>query len=628
MVYCGKPSRGCQMCRTRRIKCDETKPTCNQCAKSRRQCPGYKDDFDLVFRNETQATERRARKASNGKKGNNQIVISSSQPVFNTDDDGDSFIPSGSDKETGMVRLAPMVLSIPVEEQAPCYFLENFVVASTNAVDTPRGYFDFLAPLMKNEGPEDHLTLAFNAASLAALANRPNTRSKLDMKQMAMASYAKALKATNLALQSPTLQKTDQTLAAILMLGFYETVCTNNTNPAAWYSHVNGAIQIVRMRGKKQLRTKVGQSLFQVVRTQMVINCMTSSKVPSMGADWWTPDIGEDYGVAITRIKLHIAELRAEMNDTLSTCPRTPEYFQMVADIMRRAHVMEQEYHEWEASLPEWWRPKTVAWVDNHAATDFSKSEVCPGKVESYHNIWVATIWNHARVARIGASGIIVRCAAWMCSPVDYRTTPEYAHATRLCVDLVTDIISSVPFHLGWDIGKGGSLSSADPLSFEAGLEAFSNPKGYGGFFALWPLFVCSTADYITDSQRAWVKGRMMYISETLGLNHAKVLAGFQIRVPSMIIRRDNIGRTPQSQIMAAHVYTPPSPNAPKSGQVINMNSHGNTANAMNGYTMSPLQQRELMQKEIFEKERLSLLKKAGDNQPEVEKLMAKYLAV
>src|SRR5690625_4379608 len=112
MVYCGKPSRGCQMCRTRRIKvtwpcsiwthetcsplttqCDETKPTCNQCAKSRRICPGYKDEFDLVFRNETQATERRARKANKkaleqkyGKDAeSSESSASSSSPASSTD---------------------------------------------------------------------------------------------------------------------------------------------------------------------------------------------------------------------------------------------------------------------------------------------------------------------------------------------------------------------------------------------------------------------------------------------------------------------------------------------------------------------------------------------------------------
>lgn len=31
---------GCQTCRARRVKCDEGKPECNNCIKSRRQCEG------------------------------------------------------------------------------------------------------------------------------------------------------------------------------------------------------------------------------------------------------------------------------------------------------------------------------------------------------------------------------------------------------------------------------------------------------------------------------------------------------------------------------------------------------------------------------------------------------------
>ena len=31
---------GCQTCRTRRIKCDEGKPECHNCMKSKRQCSG------------------------------------------------------------------------------------------------------------------------------------------------------------------------------------------------------------------------------------------------------------------------------------------------------------------------------------------------------------------------------------------------------------------------------------------------------------------------------------------------------------------------------------------------------------------------------------------------------------
>lgn len=38
----------------------------------------------------------------------------------------------------------------------------------------------------------------------------------------------------------------------------------------AWGSHIEGAIQLVKARGKKQLRTKTGLLLFIAVRTMMV----------------------------------------------------------------------------------------------------------------------------------------------------------------------------------------------------------------------------------------------------------------------------------------------------------------------------------------------------------------------
>lgn len=52
---------------TRALQCDEARPTCGNCAKSGRDCPGYPDEFDLIFRNETKAVKRRADKASSKK---------------------------------------------------------------------------------------------------------------------------------------------------------------------------------------------------------------------------------------------------------------------------------------------------------------------------------------------------------------------------------------------------------------------------------------------------------------------------------------------------------------------------------------------------------------------------------
>lgn len=254
---------------------------------------------------------------------------------------------------------------------------------------------------------------------------------------------------------------------------------------------------------------------------------MSSSKPPALGSEWWTSDLAkDDIGVFTIKLNLQVAELRHEINIALSTFSRSPEGFQKVVSLIKRAQAMEQEYQDWEASLPNEWKPRTVAWVDQIPGGEISKAEVCPGKVDMYEDVWLANTWNHSRVARLFISGFIVRCAAWICSPVDYRTTPEYAQSVRLCVDLVTDIIAGIPYHLGWRVGSNGTLTEPGDMNSPSSGETFSCPKALGGFFCLWPLFAVNNSDYPSDSQRNWAKGRLLWISENLGMKHAKVLSG------------------------------------------------------------------------------------------------------
>ncbi|KAL1849246.1 hypothetical protein Plec18170_007538 [Paecilomyces lecythidis] len=51
MPNIGKPSRGCQLCRQRRVKCDLERPACQRCIKYGTACPGYRDQQELIFRN-------------------------------------------------------------------------------------------------------------------------------------------------------------------------------------------------------------------------------------------------------------------------------------------------------------------------------------------------------------------------------------------------------------------------------------------------------------------------------------------------------------------------------------------------------------------------------------------------
>ncbi len=302
---------------------------------------------------------------------------------------------------------------------------------------------------------------------------------------------------------------------------------------------------IVKMRGKKQLRTKIGHALFIAVRTQMVgpifqlyiscslltstqiINCLSASRAPDLGTEWWITDaIKEETSQVVTHLSLLTAELRADVNRSMMMISRTPENIELVLDFMRRARQIEQGFLDWESKVPDIWKYKTAAWVDNVAAGDVTNSEVFPGKIDVYSDMWIAVVWNNARVSRLFISGVVVRCAAWLCAPVDYRTTPEYAAAARLGVDMINDLIASVPFFLGYKADQEIiGLTSEDSSGFACGEDGPGARKSLGAYFCIWPLFSTLCSDFATDSQRAWIKGRMRYMKEQMGMNQAGTLS-------------------------------------------------------------------------------------------------------
>ena len=206
------------------LQCDETKPTCLQCLKSRRQCPGYKDDFDLVFRNETQATERRARRSINSKKIKfDQRNRSEPDGLHLASGSGnqDELVPGSNAASPGSV---PASVTVPIEHQAFLYFLSNYVLAPQ--LGTTRGHLSFLLPLLKGESGVTQLSTSFTAVALASFGNRPGASRLLPRARL---EYTKALSYVNKSLQNPSTQKSNQTLASILLLGLYEVCCEHQS---------------------------------------------------------------------------------------------------------------------------------------------------------------------------------------------------------------------------------------------------------------------------------------------------------------------------------------------------------------------------------------------------------------
>lgn len=273
MVNTGKPSGGCKMCRARRVKCDETKPACLKCLKLKKPCPGYRDPFEGKIRDETQATIRKYKKTrivtekdqvlrderlrkhdtvSDGQEEGEDVKAdgeSSTTEYF--DRNGESTPPTSA---TSTLSFDAMhihddflaSLDTPIEQRATCHLLADYVLVS----DSPggrRGYYKFVYKILtRPNGPSRCLLSAFKAVSIVALSSRPGA-SHLVVE--AESHYAKALREVNKAIQDPSQVKSDDTLASVLLLAFYEVstpiqtrakdVCCSLILVRPWPRHAN-----------------------------------------------------------------------------------------------------------------------------------------------------------------------------------------------------------------------------------------------------------------------------------------------------------------------------------------------------------------------------------------------------
>ncbi|KAI1264567.1 hypothetical protein F5Y18DRAFT_73932 [Xylariaceae sp. FL1019] len=597
MVYCGKPSRGCQMCRTRRIKCDETKPTCQQCAKSRRQCPGYKDEFDLMLRNETTATERRAKKA-------NQKALAQKQEK-QQESSSDFFSKSHEEGGSSQLQVVLPSLEASTENHASNHFIANFILLPQQG--RMYGHLDFVLPLLRQEGPDSHIQHAFNACAMAFFHNRRATNAKLS--EIAFREYSAALARTNAALRDPEAQQSDATLASVLLLGMFENISAKQIDSFHWGSHVDGAVQLVKARGKKQIKSEIGKSLFIAVRTLMSVYCLTAAQAPAMGTEWWVGDaFFSKPAAAIQQLMIKTSEIRAEVSHLMDKITRTPDYVELMLEVIRKTQSIEQEVSAWQQNIPEDWRYKTIAWQDNVPNGDYARAEVFPGRVDIYQNIWIASCSNAARSIRLILASLVVRCVAWVCSPIDYRTTPEYATATNICRDAITDIIASVPYHFAWHLRKQDAGERPAFGDFPCGDQYAA--KGLAVYLLTWHLTCAVTQDYATDAQRAWMLGRMKSIGSEMGVKYAHVMSQLPIRLPSMVIRRDGLMASQNGMVATFEKLPAAKVAAPTAGQILNLQ-----------------QQWEALQKMKFEEGKDELMNKASGNASGDTRIaVAKYL--
>lgn len=227
-------------------------------------------------------------------------------------------------------------------------------------------------------------------------------------------------------------------------------------------------------------------------------------------------DVAQRYAL----LNLYVAELRADNNKVTTLSPHVACNTEIVVEFLARAEELEKQYRDWTEAHASCWAPTAVAWIDNVDAMDFATVEAFPGRVEEFADLTAGYRYNIARSSQILVWTSILRTTAWTGYPADYRLSSTYSRARQRCIELIDGIIASVPYFLGLKTRPEGALAGDS----QSACGTSTLVKGVGAFYVMWPMFVAANSDFATPEQRAFVKGRLVYIAENLGVNQASKL--------------------------------------------------------------------------------------------------------
>ncbi|EKG09917.1 hypothetical protein MPH_13007 [Macrophomina phaseolina MS6] len=536
MVYTGKPSRGCQTCKTRRIRCDEVRPSCGNCRKSGRTCPGFPDEFDLIFRNENAAVARRTKRAASKQKASPTTSSSSPstessqqspQQSANQEINSLPVVKQTTSNEPPEFRVLPQEnalqaffawrgpslpqgLHFSIEAQATAFFFRNFVLPPQQK-ECERGFFDILLPYF-NETPEaSPLHLATHAVSLAVLGNYPG---RAQLMREAARFYGQALQKAQLALKDPAQAKSDETLLTIMMFVLYETLHNANYSITAWAHHIDGAVTLTKLRGRQQLEQPKSRKLFQAVRAMMLTNAMQRCEPVEEfpGVPGWTIQ-EENPANRLTVISMGLPALRSRVRALMSNKVRGNR-IEEAWSLIAAARKVDSDLQEWANSLSDNWAHRTIAYT-TEMPTDVRTAERWIGPVHAYADVWTSHIWNDYRITRVFTLSIIMACCS-VISPksTDLSVKALLANAHFISQGLIDDLCASVPFHMSFDLQNRVIQADQDREAAEA----------LGGFLLVWHVFVAANVECIPEHQRAWLQGRLLHIGREFGLSHAQML--------------------------------------------------------------------------------------------------------
>lgn len=539
MVYCGKPSKGCGACRARKVKCDQTTPSCKRCLKTNRVCPGYRDQLSLLFRDETVSVSRKAKSANDAASSSSGSSTSSVRgtppPALNPSTQFEAF-------DTSSFETNFFDLNIQANDYSECSFNDEDGTSDDNSYETLS-----LVPLSPDRQQQsiffclnnfpwlntgsDNSFLSADISPTASFADKAMMKAIMSvgmanisrigypsqsLQLTAQREYAEALKWTNVAISHPTQAKDDATLTAILCLSLFEILTSKKPESIdAFVKHTRGAVALLELRGESQLAATRGLQMFAFLRNEIIISCLMnyypipsalltlSEKAMSVPGAPYSFVVSHRMCSFISRVNdIRIEDLQSQRSN-------------VDASLLTRAFALDSEIEaEMNALDPEYSANIRTATPGQYFGNSDFQLFPFERQYYTYSSFYAGMIANHYRNGRILINEVILGRLQRMTTQRDFVATPEFKDLCYRLRDLVVKLaygtFASVPYLCGFIDGpnsKGHLVSTA------------------GGVALLFPLYVAASVDGYGSASCHWVTRCFHMIGRHMGIDQALALA-------------------------------------------------------------------------------------------------------
>ncbi|VTT76815.1 unnamed protein product [Fusarium fujikuroi] len=264
-------SKGCRLCLQRSIKCDEERPSCAQCRRGGRTCPGYVREMKFVDEGPKVRRSRRVatstpHKASKGDTRHNGDLRRHQREA----NPGARFSQPGSFKAE-----RDQILSSFVSAMFP-------LNSSAAQISFLGSWLWHLPPRLGSSAVLDHAALSVAWAYFAKLYGDPIALRNAEI------SYSCAVRSLALALDDAKEQLSSDVLCATVLLGHFENLKTFVNVSHAWIRHAGGATRLMQLRGARRCYESAFEySMFLACRGAIISEALASGQPCILESESW-----------------------------------------------------------------------------------------------------------------------------------------------------------------------------------------------------------------------------------------------------------------------------------------------------------------------------------------------------